>query len=129
VQPIGGMGKIQLLSGSDKTFQVAKFHYRLRSVRPGWAIDSSGFVESIGAQKGVELLRLGRRIQAERKALGLSQNGFAQDCGLNRSFFGGIERGERNLTFAVLCKICNGLHCDIGNVTMGIPRASLRLRP
>ena len=27
--------------------------------------------------------------------------------------FGGIERGERNLTFAVLCKICNGLHCDI----------------
>src|ERR1700730_1722896 len=40
VQPISGMGKIQLLSGSDKTFQVAKFHYRLRSVRPRWAIDS-----------------------------------------------------------------------------------------
>jgi hypothetical protein len=26
VQPIGSMGKIQLLSGSDKIFQVAKFH-------------------------------------------------------------------------------------------------------
>jgi hypothetical protein len=26
VQPIGGMGKIQLLGGSDKIFQVAKFH-------------------------------------------------------------------------------------------------------
>jgi transcriptional regulator with XRE-family HTH domain len=81
------------------------------------------------ANDNVELLRLGRRIQAERKALGLSQNCFAKDCGLNRTHFGGIERGERNLTFAVLCKICNGLHCDIANVTGGIPRASLRLRP
>jgi hypothetical protein len=26
VQPIGSMGEIQLLSGSDKIFQVAKFH-------------------------------------------------------------------------------------------------------
>jgi transcriptional regulator with XRE-family HTH domain len=76
------------------------------------------------ANDNIELLRLGRRIQAERKILGLSQNGFAKDCGLNRSYFGGIERGERNVTFAVLCKICNGLHCDIANVTRGIPRTS-----
>jgi len=48
----------------------------------------------------VELLRLGRRIQTERKMLGFNQNDFAKDCGLNRSFFGGIERGKRNLTFA-----------------------------
>jgi len=72
----------------------------------------------------VELLRFGHLIQAERKAMGLSQNGFAKDCGLNRSYFGGIERGERNLTFAVLCKICNALQCYIANVTKGIPRAS-----
>jgi hypothetical protein len=26
VQPIGSMGKIQFLGGSDKIFQVAKFH-------------------------------------------------------------------------------------------------------
>ena len=76
------------------------------------------------ANDNVELLRLGRRIQAERKALGFSQNGFAADCGLNRSHFGGIERGERNLTLSVLCKICSGLRCDIANVTKGIPRAS-----
>jgi transcriptional regulator with XRE-family HTH domain len=76
------------------------------------------------ANDNVELLRLGRRIQAERKILKFSQNGFAKDCGLNRSYFGGIERGERNVTFAVLCKICIGLHCDIANVTQGIPRMS-----
>ena len=76
------------------------------------------------ANDNVELLRLGRRIQTERKILGVSQNEFAKDCVLNRSYFGGIERGERNVTFGVLCKICNGLHCDIANVTRGIPRMS-----
>jgi transcriptional regulator with XRE-family HTH domain len=76
----------------------------------------------------VELLRLGRRIHAERKILGFSQNGFAKECGLNTSYFGGIERGKRNLTFAILCKICNGLHCDIANVTQGIPRPRAALR-
>ena len=72
----------------------------------------------------VELLRLGRRIQTERKLLGLTQDGFARDCGLNRSHFGGIERGERNLTFLVLCKICSQLRCDVAQVTQGIPRSS-----
>ena len=78
------------------------------------------------ANDNVELLRLRHRIQAECKILGFSQNNFAEDCGLNRSFFGGIERGERNVTFAILCKICNGLHCDIASVTRGIPRESFR---
>ncbi|HTD14314.1 MAG TPA: helix-turn-helix transcriptional regulator [Chthoniobacterales bacterium] len=72
----------------------------------------------------VELLRLGRRIQTERKLLGLTQGGFARDCGLNRTHFGGIERGERNLTFLILCKICNRLRCDVARVTQGIPRLS-----
>ena len=72
----------------------------------------------------VELLRLGRRIQTERKLLGLTQDGFAKDCGLNRSHFGGIERGERNLTFLILCKICNRLRCDVARLTQGIPRLS-----
>jgi transcriptional regulator with XRE-family HTH domain len=76
------------------------------------------------ANDNVELLRLGWRIQAERKLLGLTQDGFAMDCGLNRSHFAGIERGERNLTFVVLCKICKQLRCDIANVTRGIPRSS-----
>jgi transcriptional regulator with XRE-family HTH domain len=76
------------------------------------------------ANDNVELLRLGRRIQEERKVLGITQNSFARDCGLNRSHFGGIERGERNLTFLVLCKICGRLRCDIARVTRGSPRSS-----
>lgn len=69
----------------------------------------------------VELLKLGLRIRASRKVLGWSQQGFSKECGLDRSYFGGVERGERNLTFSVLCQICSGLSCDIAAVTKGIP--------
>ena len=69
----------------------------------------------------VELLKLGLRIRASRKMLGLNQRDFSKECGLDRSYFGGVERGERNLTFFSLCQICAGLNCDIAAVTKGIP--------
>ena len=69
----------------------------------------------------VELLRLGRRIKASRKMLGRKQKDFCERCGLERSHFDEIERGERNVTFSNLCQICEGLDCDIATVTEGIP--------
>jgi transcriptional regulator with XRE-family HTH domain len=69
----------------------------------------------------MELSRLGRRIRRARKLLGLSQEGFATKCGLDRSYLGGVERGDRNVTFGILCTICDGLTCDIAAVTKGIP--------
>jgi transcriptional regulator with XRE-family HTH domain len=69
----------------------------------------------------VELLKLGLRIRVSRKKLGWNQKQFSRLCGLDRSYFGGVERGERNLTFSSLCQICTGLKCDIAAVTNGIP--------
>jgi transcriptional regulator with XRE-family HTH domain len=69
----------------------------------------------------VELLKLGLRIRVSRKKLGWNQKQFSRLCGLDRSYFGGVERGERNLTFSSLCQICAGLKCDIAAVTNGIP--------
>jgi DNA-binding XRE family transcriptional regulator len=71
----------------------------------------------------VELLKLSLslRIRASRKMLGLNQKDFSKECGLDRSYFGGVERGQRNLTFSSLCQICEGLKCDIAAVTKGIP--------
>jgi transcriptional regulator with XRE-family HTH domain len=69
----------------------------------------------------VELLKLGRRIKASRKILGRRQKDFCERCGLERSHFDEIERGERNVTFSNLCQICDGLNCDIATVTEGIP--------
>ena len=53
----------------------------------------------------VELLKLGLRIKASRKVLDRNQKDFSKQCGLDRSYFGGVERGERNLTFFSLCQI------------------------
>ena len=77
-------------------------------------------MESVPVKK-IELSRLGSRIRQARGLLGLSQQGLAIKCGLDRSYLGGVERGDRNLTFGVLCEICDGLKCDIAAVTEGIP--------
>ena len=69
----------------------------------------------------VKLLKLGLRIRASRNILGLSQKVFSKECGVDRSNFGGVERGERNLTFSSVCQICAGLNRDIAAVTKGIP--------
>jgi transcriptional regulator with XRE-family HTH domain len=69
----------------------------------------------------VELLKLGLRIRVSRKILGRSQKEFSRQCGLDRTYFAGVERGEHNLTFSSLCQICTGLNCDIAAVTKGIP--------
>jgi hypothetical protein len=45
----------------------------------------------------IQLLRLGRRIQTKRKTRGFRQNDFDKDFGLNRSYFGVIERARKIL--------------------------------
>ena len=41
---------------------------------------------------------VGRNLRAYRKARGLSQEAFADVLGVHRTYMGGVERGERNLT-------------------------------
>jgi len=45
-----------------------------------------------------------------RKARGFSQETFAQYCGLDRSYLGSVERGERNITLANIERIIAALH-------------------
>ena len=44
------------------------------------------------------LERFGQRLRQLRKSQGYSQEDFALECGLDRSYVGAIERGERNLS-------------------------------
>ena len=55
------------------------------------------------------LVDLGVAIRSARMGLGLSQEALAVDAGLDRSYMGGIERGEHNLTAMNLVKIASAL--------------------
>src|SRR5258708_16684451 len=75
---------------------------------------------STTAERGIEmfniaaagnLAELGRRIRTARTKLHWSQEAFAGVCGLERSYYGGVERGKRNVTFKVLCLSCDGMAC------------------
>ena len=65
--------------------------------------------------------QIGRRIRERRKTLGWTQEELAEKANIDRSYIGGVERGERNLTFTMLCSICTALGCDVGTLAKGIP--------
>jgi transcriptional regulator with XRE-family HTH domain len=52
-----------------------------------------------------ELKAIGAAIRELRLALGLSQESLAHDAGVDRSYMGGIERGEHNFAMVNLLKI------------------------
>ena len=72
-------------------------------------------------EKNQHLIALGKNIRDKRKAKGLSQEQFAFRANIDRSYFGGIERGERNVSFLTLIKISKCLGCDVATLTIGIP--------
>ena len=55
------------------------------------------------------LVALGAAIRRARAGVGLSQEALAVDADLDRSYVGGIERGEHNVTVMNVIKIANAL--------------------
>ena len=51
----------------------------------------------------------GRRVRTLRKREGLSQEQLALRCGLNRTYVGGVERGERNISIVNIEKIARAI--------------------
>jgi transcriptional regulator with XRE-family HTH domain len=73
-------------------------------------------------KKNKYLVELGEHIRDARKAKGLSQEQLALQAEIDRSYIGGIERGERNVSFLTLVKIATCLECDLSKFTKGIPK-------
>ena len=63
---------------------------------------------------------LGERIRAAPKERGWSQEDFAFECQIDRSYIGGVERGQRNLLFLTLCQIAKTLGSDVGTLAAGL---------
>ncbi len=55
---------------------------------------------------------VGRNLRAYREAQGLSQEAFADLVGVHRTYMGGLERGERNLTLRSLERIAQQIGID-----------------
>ena len=60
-------------------------------------------------QKVPELVLFGEAVRRRRKELGYSQEAFGDACVIDRSYMGGIERGEHNLALVNILKIVNAL--------------------
>jgi DNA-binding XRE family transcriptional regulator len=56
---------------------------------------------------------LGEHIKMLRKEKGLSQEELSYETGLHRTYIGGIERGERNVSIENIEKIANALRIKL----------------
>ena len=66
------------------------------------------------------LLKFAKRVRAERKKLGLSQEGFAETSGFHRTYIGMIERAEKNITLANIEKLAKALRISISTLLKGL---------
>ena len=66
------------------------------------------------------LERFGQRVRALRKEQGYTQEGFAAACELDRTYMGGIERGERNLALKNIDAIARALGVSLSELMMGL---------
>jgi transcriptional regulator with XRE-family HTH domain len=68
--------------------------------------------------RSVEILvRFGKRLREKRTELGLSQEAFADKCGLDRTYISGIERGKRNVSLLNISTIANSLGTSVSELT------------
>jgi transcriptional regulator with XRE-family HTH domain len=64
--------------------------------------------------------RFGQRIRELREKRGLSQEGFAEKVGLDRTYISGIERGVRNPTLLTVQRLADGLGISIEKLMKGL---------
>jgi transcriptional regulator with XRE-family HTH domain len=57
--------------------------------------------------------RFGGRVRELRRQKGLSQESLALACDLDRTYIGGVERGERNISLINICRIAAALNVSV----------------
>jgi transcriptional regulator with XRE-family HTH domain len=78
-------------------------------------VDSSSFL-SWGIMRDKQLADFGKAIRELRKEKGLSQEAFADLAGIDRSYMGHIERGEKNITLTKIYQISGALGLAVSEV-------------
>jgi transcriptional regulator with XRE-family HTH domain len=65
-------------------------------------------------------VRFGKAVRKRRRRLAVSQEEFADMCGLDGTYIGGIERGERNLSLVNIEKISRTLKITLSELFRGV---------
>ena len=66
------------------------------------------------------LRALGQQIRKYRLKAGYSQEDFAFECGLHRTYMGSVERGERNIAVLNLKKIAHTLKLSLSELVANL---------
>ncbi len=66
--------------------------------------------------KHPNLVKIGKLIREARKLKGYSQEGFAAEAGLGRTYMGRVERGEQNISIQNLIQVAITLNLDVGEL-------------
>jgi transcriptional regulator with XRE-family HTH domain len=61
-------------------------------------------------------IRLGRNLRRLREAKGLSQEAYADEAGIHRTYVSDIERGARNPTIMIVEKLARPLGVSPGSL-------------
>jgi transcriptional regulator with XRE-family HTH domain len=65
-------------------------------------------------------IRFGKAVRNRRQKLGVSQEEFADMCELDRTYVGGVERGERNLSLINIEKIALAFRVSLSELFKGV---------
>lgn len=65
-------------------------------------------------------IELGKRIQQLRKAKGLSQEKFALNIGMDRTYLASVEAGKRNIAIVNIKKIADGLAVSLSELFLNM---------
>lgn len=68
------------------------------------------------------LKKFGANVRARREARELSQETLAELADLDRTYIGGIERGERNLSLKNVARVARALKASVSELCEGIDR-------
>lgn len=66
------------------------------------------------------LRSFGQNVRDRRKERGLSQEELAAEASLDRTYMGGIERGERNLGLLNIVRVAKALGVSVSQLSEGI---------
>lgn len=65
------------------------------------------------------LVAVGQQIRKKRQERNFAQEAFAAHAEIDRSYYGAIERGERNLSTLNLIRIALALEIEVGDLFPG----------